>query len=78
MGAGGAGCVLAAKLSEQFNVLLLEKGGDPVPATKTPFFVTYSNDVYGDPVINDLFTTVQQTNSALQKNGVGLILLIFI
>ncbi len=67
VGAGSAGCVLAARLSEggKFNVLLLEAGGDDRPTKNLSQFasnlmihipVGYSSTLK-DPKVNWLYTT---------------------
>lgn len=67
VGGGSAGCVLAGRLSEHFDVLLLEAGGDPPPATAVPY---YTPAVQRDPSINYFFKSTAQTNATLCCNGV--------
>ena len=38
MGGGSGGSVVANRLSEKYNVLLLEIGGTPPPISEIPFF----------------------------------------
>lgn len=66
--------MLAGKLSEYFNVLLLEPGGSPPPATVVPSFF---GDVTHNPSINYFFKSVPQTNAFLCCDGVIFVINIF-
>ncbi|XP_037034227.1 oxygen-dependent choline dehydrogenase-like [Bradysia coprophila] len=67
VGGGSAGSVIAGRLSEKFNVLLLEKGGVPVPATDNQFLTA---NVARHPAINYIYSTVPQTHCGLETGGI--------
>lgn len=67
VGGGSAGCIVAGRLSNHFNVLLLEMGGTPPPAAAVPY---YSGAVSQDPSINYFYKSVAQTNASLRYDGV--------
>jgi len=69
VGGGTAGSLLAARISEKYNVLLLEAGGTPVPMSQTPY---YTEIVALDPATNYLFRSVPQRNAAIRDGGVTL------
>lgn len=60
--------MLAGRLSEHFDVLLLEAGGNPPPAAAVPY---YREFVLRDPSINYFFKSVPQTNASLCCDGVN-------
>ncbi|CAL8130330.1 unnamed protein product [Orchesella dallaii] len=66
VGAGTAGCIVASRLSEHFSVLLLEEGGEPVPAFVVPYFTQW---VGYDPVINFNWTSIPQRFASLDTGG---------
>lgn len=59
--------MLAGRLSEYLNVLLLEAGGSPPPATSVPYF---TGAVGQDSSINYSFESVPQANASLCCEGV--------
>lgn len=67
VGGGTAGCLLAGKLSEHYDVLLIESGGSPPPATASP---TLDRFVDAHPAINNIFGSVPQLNSSQENGGV--------
>lgn len=69
MGGGTAGSIVAGRLSEKFNVLLLESGGHPVPIVANPFLRQY---VGVHPAINNIFTSVPQDHFYQESGGVSL------
>ncbi|CAL8130342.1 unnamed protein product [Orchesella dallaii] len=67
VGAGTAGCIIAGRLSEQFNVLLLEAGGEPVPVAQVPYF---NLDVASNPDVSYVWPSVPQQFASLDTGGV--------
>lgn len=67
VGGGTAGCLVAGRLSEHHNVLLLESGGTPVPTTANPFLNEF---VATNPAINNIFESVPQFNFDQEGGGV--------
>lgn len=59
--------MLAGRLSEYYDVLLLESGGTPPPGTSVPYYI---GAVGQHPSINYFFDSVPQTNASLCCDGV--------
>ncbi|ODM88481.1 Glucose dehydrogenase [FAD, quinone] [Orchesella cincta] len=66
VGGGPSGCVVAGRLSEQFNVLLLKQEAIRPPASQVPFFV---RPVVSNPDINN--RCLQFLNAMLHWNRVA-------
>ncbi|ODN04373.1 Glucose dehydrogenase [FAD, quinone] [Orchesella cincta] len=66
VGGGSAGSVVANRLSKHFNVLLLERGGEPNPLTVVPGM---ESSMLGRPEVDYRYLTVPQNNSCLACNN---------
>jgi choline dehydrogenase-like flavoprotein len=62
VGAGSAGAVLANRLSEHFNVLLLERGGEPNPLSLIPALATV---LLNNPENDYMYRSIPQRSSCL-------------
>lgn len=62
VGAGSAGCVVANRLSKYFNVLLLERGGEPNPLTVVPGM---QPALLGNVEVDYKYLTIPQNRSCL-------------
>lgn len=60
VGGGSAGSAVAARLSEQYQVLLIEAGGDPHPLTYVPLM---AEALVNLPMIDWQYTTEPLNNS---------------
>ncbi|OXA57469.1 glucose dehydrogenase [FAD, quinone] isoform X2 [Folsomia candida] len=66
VGAGSAGSVVANRLSEHFNVLLLERGGDPNPLALVPALATI---LLNHPENDYMYRSIPQRSSCLSLNN---------
>lgn len=66
VGAGSAGSIVANRLSKHFNVLLLERGGEPNPLTVVPGL---ESSMLGRPEVDYRYMTVPQNSSCLSCNN---------
>lgn len=64
VGAGSAGSIVANRLSRDYNVLLLEAGGDPHPLQFVPGVGQF---VYGFPDIDWMHRSVPQRFASLNS-----------
>ncbi|CAL8130318.1 unnamed protein product [Orchesella dallaii] len=67
VGSGSAGSVIASRLSEEYSVLLLEAGGQPVPASQVPHFIEY---VESDPGTNYFWPSLPQRHASQDTGGI--------
>jgi len=67
VGGGSAGGTLANRLSQEFTVLLIEAGGDPIPQTYVPVNYFYTLE---DPTVMHIWETQPQRHSSLDDGGV--------
>lgn len=58
---------MAGRLSEKYNVLLLEAGGSPPPASDPPYF---GLEVAAAPMINYFFQFTPQNSEKVRDGGV--------
>jgi len=66
VGGGSSGAVVANRLSEDFNVLLLEAGGDPTPLSAIPALAFL---MLRQPHIDWRYTTTPQKDACLAMNN---------
>ncbi|KAJ6640130.1 Glucose dehydrogenase [FAD, quinone], partial [Pseudolycoriella hygida] len=66
VGGGTAGCLLAGRLSEYFSVLLIESGGEPIPATYNHYFRV---EIEYHPSFNTKFMSTPQKNFSMETEG---------
>jgi hypothetical protein len=60
VGGGSAGSVVAARLSKEYKVLLLEAGGDPHPFQAIPFMANFMSSY---PELDWMHNTTPQKNA---------------
>ncbi|XP_021964220.1 oxygen-dependent choline dehydrogenase [Folsomia candida] len=72
VGGGTAGSLVAGRLADNFNVLLLELGGDPPPVIYPAYIGSIkSYDIRTHPSINEIYKSIPQSTSALDDNGIA-------
>ncbi|OXA46121.1 Oxygen-dependent choline dehydrogenase [Folsomia candida] len=72
VGGGTAGSIVAGRLSDNFNVLLLELGGDPPPPVYPAYIASINSyHIRTHPSINEVYRSIPQSTSALDDHGIA-------